>query len=144
MTQELFLSAAGLSRLPRGGYADDFTFDIGSAEYSCPCFIADFLSPRICALRCADPTVQSFWVRAGDPGSHFPAFLALARGSRLPVTPSSREFLSSVCCELRNLELYEQLFSAVGPDLTRASPVLRLHPSLLRRPVRPRTRPTLA
>jgi hypothetical protein len=67
-------------RLDRNLYENDFRFIVGDGEYSCPSFIADFLSPRVTELRASDATIADLRIGIEDP-NHF--FLKMDRLTRM-------------------------------------------------------------
>ena len=54
------LSISGLGLINRKLYANDFDIIFNNYSYSCPSFIAEFISPKISILRQQDQTIKSF------------------------------------------------------------------------------------
>jgi hypothetical protein len=106
VTKSVKLTAAGLLHIATAKSENDFTFVVGRRTYSCPWFLADFLSPKVGRLHMLDPSVNRFEVQTLDPGRHFPEFLLLAQGLCLQLTENNRPFLASLACELGNYELF--------------------------------------
>jgi hypothetical protein len=125
-TYELFLSSSGLKNIPRANYPNDFTFVAGPTRLSCPSFVAEFLSPRICCLRWSDPTISEFVLHTPDRCGGFAAFLAIGQGMSLSVTSQNIDFLKSICHELENGDLASQLQSADKFELTIENAIERL------------------
>jgi hypothetical protein len=111
---EVGLSEKGFAHLPRKNYSDDFTFIVGDQLYSCPSFIASFLSPRIGGLLRADPTIDHFVITTEDPSVEFPHFLSLAEGLTVTVTELNSNFFRSICRELKNVELFENITGSMA------------------------------
>jgi hypothetical protein len=114
---EINLSAKGLANLPRNVYENDFTFIVGESRYHCPSFIASFLSPRICHLQANDATLREFCIETDDPTHLFEKILAVCYGSSFRIYENI-SFFRSLCCELSNRELYEQIVGKFEEDLT--------------------------
>jgi hypothetical protein len=74
----LSLSVKGLRLLEGSHHERDFTFIVGDERYSCPSFVAEFLSPRVTSLRSQDITIDEFSIETEDPGHHFGTLLSLA------------------------------------------------------------------
>jgi hypothetical protein len=70
MTRPASLSASGLRAL-NGRHPNDFSFVVDESSYSCPSFVAEFLSPRLLQVRTIDPTVQELRLEISDPDQHF-------------------------------------------------------------------------
>jgi hypothetical protein len=68
------LSAKGMLNLTN--YENNFTFVVGESTYQCPCFLTEFLSPRIANLRHNDQIVHIFHVNlhSEDGCSAFSSF----------------------------------------------------------------------
>jgi hypothetical protein len=104
------LSATGLANIAESKVENDFTFIVGNESYSCPWFVADFLSPRIAHLHVSDPSINEIEMKTEDPDNQFKQFLSFGRGSQVEVTDANRRFLISVASELGNYELYFSLY----------------------------------
>jgi hypothetical protein len=107
---ELGVSAKGLGNLRENVFEQDFTFIIGNDRWQCASFIAAFLPPRIAALQGNDPTLREFMITTNDPFHYFESFLFLGFGSTMKIASTNSTFFRSICCELWNQELYDQLF----------------------------------
>jgi hypothetical protein len=103
---EIKLSALGLSHIAETKTEKDFTFIIGDDTYTCPWFVANFLSPSVSHLQEVDPSVNQFVIETEDPKKQFKEFLLFGQGSSLDVTEDTLSFLVSVALELSNFELY--------------------------------------
>jgi hypothetical protein len=106
-TIRVSLSATGLQRLEAVNHDMDFAFIVGDQRYDCPSFVAEFLSPRIAALRSQDITIREFTVNTEDPNHYFGTLLSLGFGHEVCFSHSELPFVRSVCGELRNHELFE-------------------------------------
>jgi hypothetical protein len=102
----LSLSVQGLQRLESLNHEKDFAFIVGDKRYSCPTFVAEFLSPRIASLRSQDLTIQEFSIATDDPGQQFGALLSIGFGGDVSFLPLDLEFVRSICRELGNYELF--------------------------------------
>jgi hypothetical protein len=104
----LSLSANGLQRLGQVNHEKDFTFIVGSERYSCPSFVAEFLSPRVTSLRCQDITIDEFSIETADPGHQFANLLSIGFGRKISFSLDDMRFVRSVCGEFHNSELFEK------------------------------------
>jgi hypothetical protein len=100
------LSASGFAHLPTNCYENNFTSIVGSRNYFCPSFFADFLSLRISRLRSIDSTICEFVIETRDAADYFDNFILLCRGSRMIVEKSTLSLFRSICFELGNFELF--------------------------------------
>jgi hypothetical protein len=123
---KIILSSQGLHSIPPDRYENDFKFYIGTAEYGCPSFLADFLSPRISQLRISDPTLSAFTIDIPDPSNEFESFLALGRGSDVTITSSNASFLFTIASNLANLELCDLIDSNINTGLNSKTALTRL------------------
>jgi hypothetical protein len=110
----LSLSSKGMERFTGTSlnYDNNFTFILGADRYSCPSFVAEFLSPRVSFLRSEDSTVDEFVVKTLDPDHLFTAVLSLGFGGALDMDRGRVRFLRSIFSELGNSELFELTFDA--------------------------------
>jgi hypothetical protein len=120
------LSARGLTNLALNNYKNDFTFYAGGSEYACPSFVAEFLSPRICALRRSDSTIDVFHIQTSDTDHYFGIVLPLGFGSSVTFRSEHQTFLKRLCRELENGELYGLISCSADGDLTETNVVDRL------------------
>jgi hypothetical protein len=120
----LSLSAKGLQRLEGISQEMDFAFIVGDERYSCPSFIAEFLSPRVTSLRSQDITIDEFRIETADPSHQFANILSLGFGREVCFSESELSFVRSVCGKLRNSELFEKTrkheAGQIGEDELRA------------------------
>jgi hypothetical protein len=79
----LTLSARKLANIPSRPELNDFEFTVGNFYYSCPKFVADFLSTKIGRQHEVDCTISAFVVATGDRESCFQSFLGLGRGQKV-------------------------------------------------------------
>jgi uncharacterized protein YifE (UPF0438 family) len=103
----LSLSVKGLQRLEGGHIEKEFAFVIDGNRYCCPCLLAEFLSPRVAALRSQDVTVREFSLETKDPNGYFGTVLSLAYGREVSVNDEEKRFVRSVRAELKASELFE-------------------------------------
>jgi hypothetical protein len=75
-------------------------------------------SSRIGALQGSDLTLHEFTITTNDPDHSFESFLFLGFGSTVKLSSTNLAFLQSICCELWNQELYDQLFDSIESHLT--------------------------
>jgi hypothetical protein len=106
---QISLSAKGFTNLPMNCYVHDFTFIVGGTRHQCPSFVADFLSPRLCRLRKIDSNICELVIETEDVNNCFSKFLSLGQGSKVCVTDSNRNFFTSICRELLNVELFHSI-----------------------------------
>jgi hypothetical protein len=120
------LSAKGMLNLTN--YENDFTFIVGQSTYQCPCFLAEFLSPRIASLRHNGRTVDIFHVNlhSEDDCSAFSSFLSLGFGHSLDISNSLSCVIGRICCELGNIELYESIFNTFEGEITTKNVIQRI------------------
>jgi hypothetical protein len=103
----LSLSAKGLQRLETVNHEKDFAFIVGDLRYPCPSLVAEFLSPRITALRSQDSTIDEFAVKTEDPEHWFEILMSVGFGKDISLLPPQIRFVRSVAGELWNSELFE-------------------------------------
>jgi hypothetical protein len=108
LSLSLSLSAKGLQRLEGVNHEDDFVFIVGDERYSCPSFVAEFLSPRISSLRSQDITIDEFSITTADPNHQFDLLLSIGFGREVSFSETGLSFVRSVCGELLNYELFAQ------------------------------------
>jgi hypothetical protein len=101
------LSVKGLQRLEAINHKKDFTFTVGAERYSCPSFIAEFLSTRVSSLRSQDPTIDEFCIETEDRDRSFGTLLSIGFGREVSFSQKEIAFVQSVCGELWNTELFE-------------------------------------
>jgi hypothetical protein len=107
----LSLSAKGLERLQNVSDQSDFAFIVGLERYSCPSFVAEFLSPRVSSLRSQDITIDELPIDTADPTHQFGTFLSIGFGHAISFTRADLGFVRSVCDELWNSELFETILT---------------------------------
>jgi hypothetical protein len=95
----LSLSARGLQRLERGNHENDFSFIVGDERYSCPSFVAEFLSPRVSSLRSQDVTMAELSIETADPKRQFGTLLSIGFGREVSWSEGDLSFVRSVCGE---------------------------------------------
>jgi hypothetical protein len=105
------LSSSGLQKTNADRYPKDFTFAVGSSQYHCPMFIAEFVSPRVSTLHDSDPTLTSITLEMDDSKELFASFLNLTYGSRVALDEANHEFFRAFARELRNSELISMIKS---------------------------------
>jgi hypothetical protein len=116
MSENLWLTTKGLGHLPPNCYENDFAFIVGGLEYRCPCFLADFLSPRVARLRSNDPTIREFTIDVSDPNSEFSSLFSILSGSPFILQRSALDFFLKIARELSNVELFKSLSAIRGDD----------------------------
>jgi hypothetical protein len=105
----LTLSTKGLANIPWNNYERNFKFKVGAAEYCCPSFIAELLSPHVSSLR----QLQTL-----DCEMYFENFLSLGFRSSVSVNFEEFSIFRSLCVALGATEFYEQLFEEFGGQIT--------------------------
>jgi hypothetical protein len=125
-TKEIRLSSKGLAQLSHNCYEDDFTFHVGHHDYHCPCWFADFLSPRISHLRCTDMTIRDFWIEVGLADGHgdadaevtssFESLLSLSRGESISVKERNLKIFVTLAEKLWNIELIDKIQASFCDD----------------------------
>jgi hypothetical protein len=103
----LSLSVKGLQRLEGLNHERDFTFIVGEERYSCPSFVAEFLSPRVSSLRSQDITIDEFAIETADPDHLFGTLISMGFGHEICLSEKDLKLVRSVCGELCNYELFE-------------------------------------
>jgi hypothetical protein len=101
------LSAKGMQQVRGVSHENDFDFIVGDQRYSCPSFIAEFLSPRISALRSQDITIDYFSIQTEDPIHCFPSLLSIGFGREVSLSDTELASVRPICGELWNHELFE-------------------------------------
>jgi hypothetical protein len=114
----LSLSATGLQRLETVDHEKDFAFIVGTERYSCPSFVAEFISPRIASLRSQDVTIDEFSIETEDPGHHFGNLLSIGFGREVSFPETELAFLWSVGAELWNSELFAKTLKDKEQEIT--------------------------
>jgi hypothetical protein len=104
-TGKLKLSANGMTNIASSKKENDFTFVVGTEFYTCPWFVAVFLSPRIAHLHAIDPSVDEYVVETEDSAHQFNDFLRLGGGVSIDVTEQNHRFLLLISSELGNYEV---------------------------------------
>jgi hypothetical protein len=112
------LSTQGLTNIPFHKYTQDFEFVVGGARHHCSSFVADFLSPKIARLHSVDASVCCCSLATEDENNEFGQFLALGSGGEIEITSSNQIFISQVCLELENSELFDIIVEHLDSDLT--------------------------
>jgi hypothetical protein len=72
----LGLSAEAIHPIPRNCHEDDFAFIVGDKKYHSPCFVAEFLSPRISQLRPGKPALCECCVNPADSNKELEDYLS--------------------------------------------------------------------
>jgi hypothetical protein len=108
-------------------YEKDFKFIVGEEEYLCPSFIAEFLSPRVSALRRSDGTISELEVELDDPHHYFRDIVSIGFGLSVCVKAEEALFFGSVCAELWNTELFDSIFKLDAEKVDRKSLLSRLN-----------------
>jgi hypothetical protein len=122
MAKPVRLTSMGLAHAARANFPRDFHFLVGEHHYECPRFVADFLSPRIARLHCADPTIDRFELKACGSITDF---LKLAAGNEINICSSNQAFLANLALSLENHELFE-LLDALREPLSIENGIARL------------------
>jgi hypothetical protein len=122
----ILLLSSGFKNIPMVHYPNSFAFVLGELKYSCPSFVAEFLSPRVGRIRSSDPTFSELLIQTPDRDGEFAAFFAIHRGENLLVNSRNVDFLKSICRELENDDFEYQLHNLLGTKLTIANAIVRL------------------
>jgi hypothetical protein len=108
-TLRLSLAVNGLQRLEdRNLHEPDFVFVVGDERYSCPSFVAEFLSPRVSSLRSQDVTIDAFPIETADPSHYFGSLLSIGFGHEVSFSLKELPFIRSVFGGLGNRRLFEK------------------------------------
>jgi hypothetical protein len=75
------LPTKGLRKFPVDDSENDIEFMVGDTIYGCPCFIADFLSPRIANLHSIHDTINSFIIDTEGKRTIFPSAFGLVEAN---------------------------------------------------------------
>jgi hypothetical protein len=113
----LSLSAKDLQRVEKVSHENDFAFSVGEDRYSCPSFVAEFLSPRVSSLRAHDVTIDEFSIETEDPHHSFGTLLSLGFGREVSLSQEDVSFVRSGCGELWNSELFEKTLKPSEGDI---------------------------
>jgi hypothetical protein len=102
------LSAGGMTNIAKSklNLEPDFTFIVGEDRYTCPWFVAAFVSPKVCSLHSTDVTHNKLEIATKDLRKEFSNVISLGYGSTLSVRKENRSFLLSIARELNNYEIY--------------------------------------
>jgi hypothetical protein len=92
------------------GGSGTFAFKVGANTYSCPLFVAEFLSEKVSDLRAVDGCLCELMVEVRDPDEKFSDFLALGFGEEIAIHDGNAEFLRAICVELGNEEIATEVF----------------------------------
>jgi hypothetical protein len=109
---EVKLTGNGMANIPRSKIQNDFEFIVGDSHYPYPCFVADFLSPKIGRLQALDPSINDYYLEVNDPQNQFGEFLSLGFGSDIQIDQPTVRSLCSTSRELDHREVYE-LYSII-------------------------------
>jgi hypothetical protein len=120
------LSAKGFANIVPGSEQDDFAFEVGDRVYHSRPWVAEFLSPRVSALRRADPTMNSIRLTTEDPNGFFDLLLWLGRGSGISFTTENQTVLLQFTIELLNGELSRMVKNGDRSDSITAAEALVL------------------
>jgi hypothetical protein len=112
------LSAGGLGNIPQRPNRNDFAFLVGNLRYSCPSYVADFLSPRIARFHGLDLTIAEYSIETPDSDHLFPLFLSLGHGETIDVNSGSEPFFVALSRELENDEILGLVIRNPAEDLT--------------------------
>jgi hypothetical protein len=80
--------------------------------------MAEFLSPRVASLRSADNTILELSIGVDDKNDLFSSFVSLGRGHVFSGESGTRSTFLSLCSELWNEELYENVSDSHDKVLT--------------------------
>jgi hypothetical protein len=80
-----------------------------AGNFTCPSFVAEFISPKLSRLRQVDATYCCYSVLTGDcsSGGHFKEVLNLCRGFSVELDSQNRDYLLLISEEFENDELHE-------------------------------------
>jgi hypothetical protein len=106
---KLSLTAQGLKTIFFGSPNAPFDFIVGDETHTIPSFVADFLSPKIAALRKAEPGLDYYELGTSVPEKIFPLFLSLGRGEDIEVTQANLIYIALIAEELQNREIRDIL-----------------------------------
>jgi hypothetical protein len=112
------LSTLGLSNVV---CPHEFSFIVGTEAHCCSAFIAGFLSPKISAFHCVDPTMWEYVVRTKDQGNEFEEFLKLELGTTMTIPLNRILFHVELANELENAELLSQIKGSLQQPLALSS-----------------------
>jgi hypothetical protein len=115
-----------MKNIPRAEHRSDFAFLVGDVRYSCPSFVAEFLSTRVCELHEADPTIKEYVVETEDSDQEFEKFVSLGYGEGLSVVESNRGFFVELSRELKSNELLVCLVNGIEGELSVSNALSRL------------------
>jgi hypothetical protein len=118
------LSAKGIANVCHRD--SNFTFIVGSREYLCPSFIAEFLSPRVCQIHSSDETMNELRLDIEDTKDVFSQFLSLGDGRTIGINRKNRFTMLAICEELWNSEVYDSVYRGTLTDITREKVIDRM------------------
>jgi hypothetical protein len=126
---EAKLSANGMRNVAISKVESDFDFGVGDNRYSCPWFVAAFLSPKIAQLHALDPSICEFHVETKDHKQEFDKFLSLGCGLSFVIDNENLLVVRSIVRELGNCELYSLIVEGLEGDLNVSNVFERLRDS---------------
>jgi hypothetical protein len=124
---ELRLTGNGMGNIPKSKIENDFEFIVGDRHYSCPWFVADFVSPVVGQLHSFDLSVREFYLDIGDAEDYFVKLISLGYASILEVSESGFSCFRRICCALGNREVYDMLIDGFEVGVTISNVFSRLH-----------------
>jgi hypothetical protein len=121
------LSCAAMAHVRIDAYENDFEFLVNGMRYSCPSFLAEFISPAIARCRQNDPTVSTFVISVSCRRDLFPTVLQLCRGSAVEVGWEDLHGIVSIFTALDNPAFVRSMISALyGDAVSDANAIERL------------------
>jgi hypothetical protein len=75
---------------------NDFDFVVGDNRYSCPWFVAAFLSTKIAQLHALDPSICEFHLETKDHKQKFEKFLSLGCGLSFVIDDENLPIVRSI------------------------------------------------
>jgi hypothetical protein len=128
---DLKISGSGLANIPASKLQNDFNFIVGELRYSCPWFMADFLSPVIRRLHLEDSSVSEFIIDTVGNHHQFSEFLSLGRGLSIQIADGTWVFFASIAHELGNFELFHSIVDHFEGDINISTVVDRVSSSAI-------------
>jgi hypothetical protein len=126
---EAKLSANGMRNIAISRVENDFNFVVGDNRYSCPWFVAAFLSPKIAQLHALDPSICEFYLETKDHKHEFEKFLSLGCLLSFVIDDENLMVMRSIVRELGNCELYGLIVDGLEGDLNVSNVFERLRDS---------------
>ena len=120
MNSTLKLSSNGLFDAVIACHNNDFDFIVNSQTFSCPKFLADFISPRISRIHMNDSSCSQFSINIPEAEIVFPKIIKLMEGSSIIVESSEIPIFRQIAHALDNKEFIAELPTNSSNEIDKA------------------------